>query len=310
MLYSFDVFASTASILSLLMIALDRYAAVSDPIKYHYCWIRRYWALSIAGIWICSACISFPAIAYWRYVTILYKENQCLFTDDIYYIIFSSLISFYIPLIVMIVVYIRIYMTALIQVNALRIGHKRNVRSSDGTHVTLRIHRGGYHGVDLNNEKSTNQCNVERMSIKNKGKVNALKDDFFKKRKKSDLPQSTKDLYDTAEKYLDTQKQLTKQRRYSCASKINCEKVRTHSRKILKLAEEQKNLDILMNSALRRNSSLIEANGVVQFLYYPSMSKEYNYNERKHSISLKNFSFEKEFRNSMNSKENYDHSSE
>lgn len=305
MLYSFDVFASTASILSLLMIALDRYAAVSDPIQYHYCWIRRYWALSIAGIWICSACISFPAIAYWRYVAILYKENQCLFTDDIYYIIFSSLISFYIPLIVMIVVYIRIYMTALIQVNALRIGHKRNVRSSDGTHVSLRIHRGGYHGVDLNNEKSTNQCNMERMSIKNKGKVNALKDDFFTKRKIS-----TKDIYDTAEKYLETQKKSTKQRRNSCDSKINCEKVRPHSSIMLKLAEEQKNLNILMNSALRRSSSLIEANGVVQFLYYPSMSKEYNYNERKQSKSFKNFSFEKEFRKSMNSKENYYPSSE
>jgi len=48
----------------------------------------------------------------------------------------------------MIFIYIRIYQTALCQANALRCGHKQNVASSDGTQVTLRMHRGGYRGLN------------------------------------------------------------------------------------------------------------------------------------------------------------------
>jgi hypothetical protein len=145
-----DVFASTASINSLLFIALDRHSAISDPINYHTRWLSRYWILFIALIWIGSACISFPAIAYWRWVTTEYVMYQCVFPDDIYYLVFSSLVSFYIPLTVMVVVYIRIYKAATRQMNALKSGQKVNVKSADGTPLTLRIHRGGYHKVEAN----------------------------------------------------------------------------------------------------------------------------------------------------------------
>ena len=152
--HSFDVFASTASILSLVVIALDRYSAISDPFNYQTRWITQYWIIYIAVIWICSAGISFPAIAYWHHNTPIinttlafntpYKDNICTFTDDIYYLVFSSLVSFYMPLSVMIFVYIRIYRAATRQMTALKTGHKVDVKSSDGTHLTLRIHRGGY----------------------------------------------------------------------------------------------------------------------------------------------------------------------
>ena len=75
---------------------------------------------------------------------------QCVFPDDIYYLVFSSLVSFYIPLTVMVVVYIRIYKAATRQMNALKSGQKVNVKSADGTPLTLRIHRGGYHKVEAN----------------------------------------------------------------------------------------------------------------------------------------------------------------
>lgn len=48
----------------------------------------------------------------------------------------------------MIIVYIRIYHTAARQVSALRTGQKINVNGSDGTQLTLRIHRGGYRGIN------------------------------------------------------------------------------------------------------------------------------------------------------------------
>jgi dopamine D1-like receptor len=95
--HSIDVFASTASINSLLVIGLDRYAAISDPINYRDKWLARYWTLVICIIWISSALISFPAIAYWRLAitkTSLSPTNAphatdyiCEFTDDFYYLV-------------------------------------------------------------------------------------------------------------------------------------------------------------------------------------------------------------------------------
>ena len=147
--HSMDVFASTASINSLLFIALDRHSAISDPINYHTRWLSRYWVVFVALIWVCSAFISFPAIAYWRWITTEYVLNQCIFPDDIFYLIFSSLVSFYIPLTIMVVVYIRIYRAATNQMNAIKTGQKFNVKTGDGSPLTLRIHRGGYHKLDL-----------------------------------------------------------------------------------------------------------------------------------------------------------------
>lgn len=152
------------------MIALDRHSAISDPIKYHTCWFKRNWLALIAGIWICSACISFPAIIYWRSVTVFYPLYQCLFTEDIYYLIFSSLVSFYIPLAVMIVVYIRIYITATKQVTAFRNGQKVNGKGPDGAPLTLRIHRGGYRGINTgakaDKKRSDIRTNKKRFSKK------------------------------------------------------------------------------------------------------------------------------------------------
>ena len=106
--------------------------------------------------------ISFPAIAYWRLVVRRYEVNRCLFPDDIYYILFSSLISFYIPLFVMIFVYIKIYRAAIKQLHAFKTGvklasptkkkKKKGLKNQDTPvdvppDICLRIHRGKYHGI-------------------------------------------------------------------------------------------------------------------------------------------------------------------
>ena len=151
--HSMDVFGSTASINSLLFIALDRHSAISDPFNYHRSPLTRYWLAFVALIWIGSACISFPVIAFWMPASGAadHAPNSCVFPDDIIYLVFSSLVSFYIPLLVMIVVYMRIYRVAIRQMYALKTGRKLNCRLADGTELTLRIHRGGYHKIDTHN---------------------------------------------------------------------------------------------------------------------------------------------------------------
>lgn len=141
---SLDVLFSTASILNLCVISLDRYWAITDPITYPMRMSGRKAAILIAAVWVCSGAISFPAIVWWRAV----REEEvpdykCPFTDNLEYIIFSSTISFYLPLFVMVFTYYRIYRAATIQTRSLKIGTKQVMRPSGELELTLRIHRGG-----------------------------------------------------------------------------------------------------------------------------------------------------------------------
>jgi hypothetical protein len=154
MWHSFDVLASTASILNLCGISLDRYWAITDPIKYASRMTScRTW-LSIALVWLLSAGISFPAIAWWKAVTPnAPSSDECIFTSNSAYLIISSLVSFYFPSIIMMFVYWKIYMAATAQIRSLKVGQKvltSNGASGNREVMTLRIHRGGGHPSSTN----------------------------------------------------------------------------------------------------------------------------------------------------------------
>lgn len=145
---SLDVLASTASILNLCVISLDRYWAITDPIAYPSKLSNSKVCILIALVWFCSAGISFPAIAWWRAVTPSdYSVHECLFTEDSAYLIISSVVSFYVPTFIMMFVYCKIYRAALAQTEGIKSGSKITSdcpRGNNGEVMTLRIHRGGY----------------------------------------------------------------------------------------------------------------------------------------------------------------------
>ena len=124
-----DVGASTASILALCIIALDRYIAITSPIRYPRTFIARHSSIVIAGIWFCSAIIAGPTVMILGGRTksnrTLSDETRCEFPSDPVFIVVSSLVSFYIPLIIMVFVYGRILIFARRQMTAFRQGYKR-----------------------------------------------------------------------------------------------------------------------------------------------------------------------------------------
>jgi hypothetical protein len=60
--HSMDIFSSTASILGLSAIGLDRYVAITRPITYPNLFISKRWYYVSSFIWICSAVISIPPL--------------------------------------------------------------------------------------------------------------------------------------------------------------------------------------------------------------------------------------------------------
>ena len=140
---SFDVMFCTASILNLCAISLDRYIHIKSPLHYESYMSTKRTIMFLATIWIMSALISFvPIQLEWHKfgshieevdTTVTYHNQtsanisyapsprqllvntppQCVLSLNPIYAVVSSLISFYLPCVVMICIYLRLYRYAM-----------------------------------------------------------------------------------------------------------------------------------------------------------------------------------------------------
>ncbi|XP_043560106.1 histamine H2 receptor-like [Chiloscyllium plagiosum] len=114
---SLDVMLCTASILNLFMISLDRYYAVTAPLRYSVLITRNRVVISLSLIWCISIMVSFlPINLGWNTkdlsVQSLAKTNRCHLELNKGYALIDAFITFYIPLPIMCLTYYRIFKIA------------------------------------------------------------------------------------------------------------------------------------------------------------------------------------------------------
>lgn len=107
-----DVLFCTSSIVHLCAISLDRYWSVTQAVEYNLKRTPRRVKCIILIVWLISALISSPPLMSMESSTQVNSQPQCQLNDHTWYILSSSIASFFAPCLIMILVYIRIYQVA------------------------------------------------------------------------------------------------------------------------------------------------------------------------------------------------------
>lgn len=195
-----DVLCCTSSILNLCAIALDRYWAITDPINYAQKRTVERVLLLIAGVWILSLLISSPPLIGWNdWPEDFSRNTPCQLTSNQGYVIYSSLGSFFIPLVIMTIVYLEIYLATKRRLRERARASKVNAMAVHSTtYGNNKIGTSGAHGAtdhkepqidqeslssETNNHHQTQQHNSDNENNKS-NKASLIKAKNLEKRRK------------------------------------------------------------------------------------------------------------------------------
>ncbi|KAM6400316.1 D(2) dopamine receptor isoform 2-T2 [Rhynochetos jubatus] len=154
-----DVMMCTASILNLCAISIDRYTAVAMPMLYNtrYSSKRRV-TVMIAVVWVLSFAISCPLLFGLNST----DENECIIANPAF-VVYSSIVSFYVPFIVTLLVYVQIYIV--LRKRRKRVNTKRSSHGLDSdTQAPLKEAESHIEEMEMEMVSSTSP--LERTTIK------------------------------------------------------------------------------------------------------------------------------------------------
>ncbi|XP_072527326.1 alpha-2A adrenergic receptor [Salminus brasiliensis] len=186
-----DVLFCTASIAHLCAISLDRYWSITRAVEYNLKRTPRRIKCVILVVWVIAAVISFPPL------TIMKEEERpeghrlCEINGDKWYIISSSIGSFFLPCIIMVLVYVRIYQIAKSRTRTPPGDRRRrDDDKKENGHCHERLNgdaaadgkddKGDVNAVDMeesssSDHKVTNPCTSKKKRTKGKTKLSQIK---------------------------------------------------------------------------------------------------------------------------------------
>uniref|UniRef100_A0A7E4WD57 G_PROTEIN_RECEP_F1_2 domain-containing protein n=1 Tax=Panagrellus redivivus TaxID=6233 RepID=A0A7E4WD57_PANRE len=173
-----DIWMCTASIYNLVAISIDRYIAIIKPLNYPMLITKFRARCMVAAVWIVSFIICLPSFVLASTDTSKNQDCSCTPANSgVAYIIFSASLSFYIPMAIVIFVYVRIYIAAcaatksvysgMMQVTANANKNPKNMLMQNPSALSrpenmpmLRVHRGS--SVAMKNPALNVQMDVNR----------------------------------------------------------------------------------------------------------------------------------------------------
>ncbi|XP_029908716.1 alpha-2A adrenergic receptor [Myripristis murdjan] len=159
-----DVLFCTASIAHLCAISLDRYWSITQAIEYNLKRTPRRIKCIIFIVWVIAAVISFPPL-----ITMEKKSEEgpqegpvCKINEDKWYIISSCIGSFFLPCVIMVLVYVRIYQIAKKRTRAPPGDRKRKETPLTATVAAAKQKENGLGGVEGEDRLCHEKLNGER----------------------------------------------------------------------------------------------------------------------------------------------------
>uniref|UniRef100_A0A667Z907 Alpha-2A adrenergic receptor n=1 Tax=Myripristis murdjan TaxID=586833 RepID=A0A667Z907_9TELE len=177
-----DVLFCTASIAHLCAISLDRYWSITQAIEYNLKRTPRRIKCIIFIVWVIAAVISFPPL-----ITMEKKSEEgpqegpvCKINEDKWYIISSCIGSFFLPCVIMVLVYVRIYQIAKKRTRKLNGERDAELEAVVEVEGGADEDKGEVNGVDIEESSSSdhkvnNPCSIKKKKAKGKTKLSQIK---------------------------------------------------------------------------------------------------------------------------------------
>ena len=151
-----DLLCTSASIVSLSLISVDRYVALSRPLRYLVIMTVRRCVFSITAVWLFCFIISLLSVHTWSKDATFIHSPQCLKLDKVYYTV-ASILAILIPLIILLVLYFLVFKMAFEQ--------------------SKKIHRGAYNNSPRPEESILNiASSLSRHSVSKRRQTSAIRE--------------------------------------------------------------------------------------------------------------------------------------